>query len=441
MSELQSSKAQSSDHFISSWIGRKSSVLAPRASTVIKIVLIIFFLKCLTSLPPNVLSIRLRLNLPNLRRRNPSTLTVDSKHILDTPSDFDSYFNMTPTTTLNFMHFHKTGGTSIRLALYELYGNATRVTGGGVQRRDVSIQDACYLRPPPKNGKHSSDLTEYMCSWDPVRYEMAPGERILIDLSFGHQFLHNGLQSLIPERDLRSFTFLRHPFDRKLSAYFHFMIRHMGKNEEDVNMSNIRDFLLYEKGNKGKGMKLDVGPNYLAGRMLASGFRKFKGIEMAFNTGTQTNRPVHKWFLVNDADRQQIVLRASTIMENFLLVGLQNEKRATKCMVGKLLQSFDRALGIRGESGEEGVAHRFDDVFKVANEGSYNLRSRDIWNSLSADDKLEFEQHEWIDLQLYKKGVQLFRSQVDKIGCGEYLSDNDPETTGNIVQDGGRRRA
>lgn len=68
--------------------------------------------------------------------------------------------------------------------------------------------------------------TLYSCSSDRL-LDRAEYQYNLIDVAFGHQFLHGNksLSALLSHRIVRSFTILRHPFVPKLSLFFHFLVR------------------------------------------------------------------------------------------------------------------------------------------------------------------------------------------------------------------------
>lgn len=324
------------------------------------------------------------------------------------------YFNLSEDTTLNFFHFHKTGGTAIKFALFAAYLRLTKSKTGQL----VKVRGSCYERSSSEFGEgEGKGRSAFVCDWNPVA-AMTETQRCEIDLSIGHQFMKDGIIKLLPKRTVKSFTVLRHPVDRKISAYYHFMVRQQKKNESQVKMNDIRDFLIFEKGDKGNGVKCDVGPNYIAGRLLTNGFSKYYG--RTRDESTQKRLIRHIWFDVPKENRNDIIEKGMAVIKKFLVVGMQHEQPATKCMIGKLLRAFDGALGIEGDG-----AGRFEEALSTWNAGQYSLKGRDVWNSLSQSDRELVKQREYIDLKLFESGLKLFHQQAVSLGCDHLLTGDD----------------
>lgn len=64
-----------------------------------------------------------------------------------------------------------------------------------------------------------------------------------VSLTLGHQYFPQ-LQPLSPDKHIRSFNILCHPFDRKLSLLFHFIVCVRRRSEDDVSMPYMHAFLL-----------------------------------------------------------------------------------------------------------------------------------------------------------------------------------------------------
>lgn len=86
----------------------------------------------------------------------------------------------------------------------------------------------------------------WRCDWDIFR-DMDPEERSSIDHIYGHQYYQDGAPHILPDRDLRTFAVIRHPLRRRISFFYHFLVREQDRREEDVHSEEWRDFLIYDK--------------------------------------------------------------------------------------------------------------------------------------------------------------------------------------------------
>lgn len=118
--------------------------------------------------------------------------------------------------TYVFLHLHKTGGNNLKVALI-----------GFANRHKLKLYHTC--RPAEaesglqrwyfqrnKNPLHDADCDLYNFAKLPVE------QRNSFDIIIGHQYY--GVHHLIPGRDVRYFTILRHPLARKVSHFIHFNI-------------------------------------------------------------------------------------------------------------------------------------------------------------------------------------------------------------------------
>lgn len=353
---------------------------------------------------------------------------IDSSPRSATPSQHvfhkeNNVFGFSNVTTLNFMHLHKTGGTSIKNAFHMSYNkciknsNATDRTPtsklikeGSCKERQVQVCKFC---------------SPYLCSWDYLATQ-PEYKRNQIDITLGHQFLHGNesLSVLLSNRIVRSFTVLRHPFARKLSMFFHFLVRQAQLRAQDIAFDDIVSFLLHEQGNmREKGNKFDVGPNYYAGRLLADGYDTYYS--------NVTNDPQHWWFKVQQDKARTFVDQANSVLDSFALVGIYEWPRATQCVTKLMLQEFDEVLRIeRIERGIRGgkAASLFSELLMGGklNQGQYRAirNTSSVWKGLSSVQQTEFREHESIDLQIYEHGVELFIRQVHIVGCASKLEED-----------------
>lgn len=304
----------------------------------------------------------------------------------------------TERTALNFMHFHKTGGVSFKTSIFAVFDGKVKKNG-----QPVRVRDACYRRSVEgKEGQPSFDL--WRCDWAPV-WNMTEADRNQLDFVFGHQFHDNGVDAFLNQRDVRTFTVLRHPFDRKVSFFFHFFVRERNRSEQDVGFEEVRDFLLYDRvSDPSFQLGRDLGPHYMAGRLLSDGEKGYVG------------NWDHMYYLVNPGEEASVVERALQIVRNYLFVGLQNEGEAAKCMLGKTIEAFNEVNGVNSE-GVESV----DREAKVLNTGSYAWTAERIWEKLSQEERSIFEKKEAVDLAIYREGEKLHAQHVKMFGCEHRL--------------------
>ena len=333
-----------------------------------------------------------------VREGNLETITEDTGLNSD---DLGSYLNFSEKTSLNFMHFHKTGGVSFKTALFTFFSNKVKRSGEAVR-----VRDACYRRSSQaKEGAPTFDI--WRCDWMPL-WELGEIERNKYDVIFGHQYRVGGAERVLNWRDVKTFSVLRHPFDRKVSFFFHFFIRERGRNEADVDFEEVRDFLLYDKlRDSSLELGKDLGPNYMAGRILSDGKQGYVG----------DNR--HKFYKVPEYMEKNLAENALKIIRSYIFVGLQTESAASMCMLRKTIENFNTAQGISNE-GTEKVAARA----RVLNTGSYLLNSTTIWGRLKDEERMIFNKKENVDISIYEEGERLFKKQVKMFQCESFLKGN-----------------
>lgn len=290
-------------------------------------------------------------------------------------------------TKLNFMHFHKTGGVSFKIALFSFFMRKRKDDG---QR--VRVRDACYK--VEKNGK-----VNWRCDWMPL-WKMSAAERAKIDVFFGHQYREHGVEHFLKGQDVRTFTVMRHPFARKVSFFFHFFVRALGRKENKVPFSELRDFLLYEKIPPHAEAGWDIGPNYMAGRMLSTDVSDFIGDRH------------RRHFEVRAEDVEGVMAECKNIVDGYVFVGLQSESEASKCMLMKTVMAFNEAHGIDNSNVEKLAEH-----IPHTNAGSYKMTSGKAWAKLTAQERKIFNHAERVDLAIYYEGEKQFKKQVRFFGC------------------------
>lgn len=323
--------------------------------------------------------------------------SVASAQVKHSAPSLKAWLNFSKTTAVNFMHFHKTGGVSFKTALHRFYDHRSKANG-----ELVKIQDACYVREGVKEeGQPTFEV--WRCDWGPIR-EQSEEERNKLDFVFGHQFKEDGVDELLNKRDLRTFTIMRHPFDRKVSFFYHFFVREVGRKEEDVSFEEIRDFLLFDRLRIEADLGRDLGPNYMASRLLSDGFRGFVG------------NISYSYFAVEHDEREKVVDGALGIVREYIFVGLQSQPQASQCMLRKVMEEFNDLNGVSNEGTEQ-----VDEEKTRLNSGSYSMSAKVIWGRFSPEDRMLFGRKEGVDLSIYEEGERLFKKHVEIYGCTHRL--------------------
>ncbi len=177
---------------------------------------------------------------------------------------------------------------------------------------------------------------------------------------------------------------------------FHFFVRERNRDENKVPFEEILDFLLLEKAlAEPFSTGQDAGPNYMAGRLLSSGYEGF------------ISDLYHRFYFVKPGQEKEVVKRSLNIMRDYIFIGLQSESAASKCMLRKTVKEFNAAHGI-DNAGTDEVAR----TVPVANAGSYSMSSAKIWNRMSAEQRRTFNEREQVDLAIYYESERMFKQQV-----------------------------
>lgn len=352
----------------------------------------------------------------------PASIVVTSYHDV---SKHQQLFQFSNVTTLNFMHLHKTGGTSMKNAFYKAYNKCTKHYSSTAASK-VLIEGSCRRRTETT----CPSCSNFACSWTHL-LGRSPSSRNLIDIAFGHQFLHgqDSLPTLLNQRIVTSFTILRHPFARKFSMFFHFLVRNAGVDAKDISVADIVPYLLREEGRikDNTRQKLDSGPNYYAGRLLSEGIHTYYH--------DKPNK--HKYFKVTSTDTNNndttVIDKANEMLNTFAMTAVYEWPRTTQCVTKRMLQAFDDALQIQRReqnsgSHEANAADVFAELMSGTklNKGHYHdvRNASSVWNGLTVAQRREFEKHERIDMQIYEHGVDLFIAQAVRVGCAKNLEED-----------------
>lgn len=303
-------------------------------------------------------------------------------------------FKFSTQSALNFLHLHKTGGQTLKTALGNYYVGRQKQSG-----EKVVVHNLCYASMVrQKDG--STQSAGWRCDLANLE-QLSESARNKIDVVFGHQFAENGVSSLLASRNVNTFAILRHPFDRKVSFFYHFFVRAHKRNETEVSFYEVRDFLLHNRVHLDAPLGRDAGPNYFAGRLLSDGNKGFVG---DFSNG---------YYEVASIEEDDVIRRAKDVLRSFVFVGIQSEPDATMCVIRTVVRAFDIALNLQDDKD----ASKFGTRVGMMNKGSYSMSAEQIWDTLSEEERQEFERKEHVDLEIYREAERLFRNQLTVLRC------------------------
>lgn len=146
---------------------------------------------------------------------------------VDNQSDPTEIGTFTNNTCLNYFHLHKTGGMAIKGRLFEYFSSLNRKTQNG---RPVVVFDTCHKKSRGEKNDRLGTESEWSCNLKELE-SVSDEERSRIYVAIGHQYWETG-EKYFNDRDMRYFAVLRHPLHRKISFYYHFLIRNLGVENE-----------------------------------------------------------------------------------------------------------------------------------------------------------------------------------------------------------------
>lgn len=199
--------------------------------------------------------------------------------------------------------------------------------------------------------------------------------RAKLDLIMGHQFV--GAHSLFPARDVRYFTFVRHPLIRKTSHFLHF--------EGAQSMKRLGTYLI------------ERNRNYMTKRLATDVFPSEVGADLQGR------------FVDVDNFATRAALRAAkrNLQERFFFVGLVERYRESVCVLDKLLRV---ACGREGKLARIGFK-----VEKVVGARENSRGGTNEWvNRLSKQVKSAALRAESADIALYRFAEMLFERKLSQ---------------------------
>lgn len=132
-------------------------------------------------------------------------MQIAPREICQTPHQLSSCLNFSTSTLLNFLHFSKTGGTSVVDYLRNDLKRFTKQDGSSFRGFNT-----CYQMRMLGGW--------VVCDWNMLR-RMNPEQYSTIDYIYGHQYYLDGAQDILQDKDVRTFTVI----DILLQAKFPFL--------------------------------------------------------------------------------------------------------------------------------------------------------------------------------------------------------------------------
>lgn len=327
-------------------------------------------------------------------------------------SDLESTLNFTRRDVLNFLHFSKTGGTSlsdymVRALNHKLKDDGTHLNGLNLCAKGAKVSF------PNSFGRVNFDIQKSKalkavsrCTWDTLRKRVQ--SNISVDFIYGHQYRLNGAESILAKNtNVRTFTIMRHPLSRKISFFYHFLVRAASRTEESVAFEELRDFLIYDKIPKTQEafvVRHDIGPNYMTGRLLSDG-------KKGFAHGDTDHHTYYDDYSGESAEN------AVDILDSFVFIGLQTQREANMCMLKNTIAFFKKAHRVKADTETEELEQ--DD--KRLNSGGYSISYEKVLRLLTDEEIRTFETNEHSDLRVYEEGVRLFHEHANQFGCESHI--------------------
>lgn len=265
-----------------------------------------------------------------------------------------------------FLHLHKTAGNNLKTALFSfasrnhlsLHHTCHRTAG------DSTFQAFWFNRDKPSNAID--------CNLDALA-TLPADRRAKLDLVMGHQFV--GAHSLFPARDVRYFTFVRHPLVRKTSHFLHF--------EGEPSIKRLGTYLM------------ERNRNYMTKRLATDVFPSEVGADLRGR------------FVDVDNFATRAALRAAkrNLQKRFFFVGLVERYHESMCVLDKLLRL---ACGREGNLAKVGFR-----VEKLVATHENSRGGTNEWvDRLSKRVKNAALRAESADVELYRFAEMLFEQKL-----------------------------
>lgn len=305
--------------------------------------------------------------------------------------------NFNNRTMLNYFHMHKTGGVTTKVELMNLLSRAENKRMLTKRGQRMGYVETCYETKVTKKGDEKSIEGMWRCDFGKI-LNMTEEEKAGVDILLGHQYWEKGCDDIFgSKREVRHFSMFRHPLPRKLSFYYHFFVRNMGRDEKSVAKEEIIKFLLGEDLSNEPWLR-DAGPNYYASRLLSDGREGFKRHQ----------------YTIEKSEREGAMKTAMDRLDvRFVFIGLQVQVEASQCMLRKAVEVLAHAHGIDEMKGTSRLAESREKL----NAGEYVWTARKVWNAMNDEERGKFKEVELVDLAIYGKAVERFKRDVEVFGC------------------------
>jgi Galactose-3-O-sulfotransferase len=283
-----------------------------------------------------------------------------------------------------FLHLHKTGGNNLKKALF-----------GFAKRNGLRLYHTCR----PARGE--SALTawwfhrrkradvDYDCNMDDFA-ALSHQRRNSYDMVVGHQFV--GAHRLMPERDVRYFTFVRRPLARKASHFEHFEASHLSGNATAAAHERNRRLWSY---------MAERNRNYMVKRLSAT--------SISSELATHVRSNLIDWS--SHAAQAALAQARATLQTRFFFVGLLERYPESVCVLSSILNAACYAghRGIDEVTGRRlnpaGIARGRANVRGLALQAVADLPVAVRRKALAA---------EALDVSLYKLATVLFEQQLSR---------------------------
>lgn len=315
------------------------------------------------------------------------------------------HLNFTNETMLNYFHMHKTGGVTTKVELMNLLNSAENKRLMTKRGQRMRYLETCYQTEVIEKGDEKSIEGMWRCDFGQIE-NMTEEEKAGVDILLGHQYWERGCDEMFGrKREVKHFSIFRHPLARKLSFYYHFFVRNVGRDEKGVGKEEIIKFLLGEDLSNELRLR-DAGPNYYASRLLSDGIEGFKNHQ----------------YMIEEAEREGAMRKAMDRLDSrFAFVGLQVQAEASQCMLRKAVEVLAHAHGIDEMQGTSRLAESRSKL----NVGEYVWTARKVWDAMSDGERRRFEEVERVDLAIYNKAVERFKKDVEVFRCGEKVKEEE----------------
>lgn len=303
-------------------------------------------------------------------------------------------------TLLNYFHMHKTGGVTTKVEVFNFINGPKNTPLLSKRGQRLQANETCYMVEPTQKDAQNR---EGMWRCDFLRLlALSDQEKRSIDVVQGHQYWQNGCQSIFgAEREVKHFSIFRHPLPRKLSFFYHFYVRNVGRDEKEVQKDEVIAFLL-ARNLAHDSRARDAGPNYYASRMTSDGIKGF----------------IDHTFVIEKEDQGAVI---SDVLEKFrkgfAFIGLQIQGPASQCMLRKTFEVFAHEHGIDNMKDSA----QFTENHERLNSGKYTWTAGKIWDVMTDEEKEMFRQVEKVDLAIYDGVVERFKKDVEAFHCAEHV--------------------